>query len=113
MNIEEFEIAKSLQLHCKLSSQRYKKELEKNKQKLALGNMELKRKQKLEEVENLKRQRLSLSKTITDLRTAHESELLKADDQQDLTSLVKAASFLCLAKEKENEFFYTCMLNLS
>ena len=103
MNIEEFEIAKSLQLHCKLSSQRYKKELEKNKQKLALGNMELKRKQKLEEVENLKRQRLSLSKTITDLRTAHESELLKADDQQDLTSLVKAASFLCLAKEKENE----------
>ena len=37
------------------------------------------------------------------MRTAHESELLKADDQQDLTSLAKAASFLCSAKEKESE----------
>ena len=103
MNIEEFEITKSFRLHCKLSIQRYKQELEKNKQKPGLGNRELKRKQKLAEVENLKRQRLSLSKTITDLRIAHESELLKADNQQDLLSLAKAASFLHSAKEKESE----------
>ena len=37
------------------------------------------------------------------MRTAHESELLKADDQQDLTSLAKAASFLHSAKEKESK----------
>ena len=37
------------------------------------------------------------------MRTAHESELLKADDQQDLTSVAKAASFLFSAKEKESE----------
>ena len=102
LNIEEFEITKSRRLHCKLSSQRYKQELEINKQKSALGNRELKHKQKLKEVENFKRQ-LSLSKTITDLTTAHESELLKADDQQGLTSLTKAASFLRSAKEKESE----------
>ena len=67
-----------------------------------MGNRELKRKQKLEEVENLIRQQLSLSKAITDLTTAHESELLKAYDHQDLTPLAKAAS-LRSAKEKESE----------
>ena len=67
-----------------------------------MGNRELKRKQKLEEVENLIRQQL-LSKAITDLTTAHESELLKAYDHQDLTPLAKAASFLRSAKEKESE----------
>ena len=103
LNIEEFEITKSVRLHCKLANERYKQELEKNKQKSALGNRELKRKQKLEEVENLIRQQLSLSKAITDLTTAHESELLKAYDHQDLTTLAKAASFLRSAKEKESE----------
>ena len=105
MNIEEFEITKSVRLHCKLANERYKQELEKNKQKSALesANRELKRKQKLEEVENLIRQQLSLSKAITDLTTAHESELLKAYDHQDLTPLAKAASFLRSAKEKESE----------
>ena len=103
MNIEEFEITKSVRLHCKLANERYKQELEKNKQKSALGNRELKRKQKLEEVENLIRQQLSLSKAITDLTTVHESELLKAYDHQDLTPLAKAASFLRSAKEKESE----------
>ena len=103
LNIEEFEITKSVRLHCKLANERYKQELEKNKQKSALGNRELKRKQKLEEVENLIRQQLSLSKAITDLTTAHESELLKAYDHQDLTPLAKAASFLRSAKEKESE----------
>ena len=102
MNIEEFEITKSVRLHCKLANERYKQELEKNKQKSALGNRELKRKQKLEEVENLIRQQLFLSKAITDLTTAHESELLKAYDHQDLTPLAKAAS-LRSAKEKESE----------
>ena len=102
LNIEEFEITKSVRLHCKLANERYKQELEKNKQKSALGNRELKRKQKLEEVENLIRQQLSLSKAITDLTTAHESELLKAYDHQDLTPLAKAAS-LRSAKEKESE----------
>ena len=102
LNIEEFEITKSVRLHCKLANERYKQELEKNKQKSALGNRELKRKQKLEEVENLIRQQLFLSKAITDLTTAHESELLKAYDHQDLTPLAKAAS-LRSAKEKESE----------
>ena len=68
-----------------------------------MGNRELKRKQNLEEVEILKRQLLSLLKAITDLRTAHESELLKADDQEDLTSLAKAASLLRSIKEKESK----------
>ena len=36
LNIEEFEITKSLRFHGKFSSQRYKQELEKNKQKSAL-----------------------------------------------------------------------------
>ena len=51
----------------------------------------------------MNRQKLSLPKTIIDLRTVHKLELLKADDQQDLTSLAKAAFFLCSAKEKESE----------
>ena len=67
-----------------------------------MGNRELKHKQKLEEVEYLKRQRLSFLKTVYDFRTAHESELLKSDDQQDLTLLAKAASFLRSTKEKES-----------
>ena len=59
--------------------------------------------QKLEEVENLNRQWLSLSKTLTNLRTAHESELLKADDQQDMTSSSKATFFSRSAKERKSE----------
>ena len=65
LNIEKFELKKSLRLHCKLSSERYKQELEKTKQKSALSNRELKHKRKFEET-------AALSKTITDLRTPHK-----------------------------------------
>ena len=51
----------------------------------------------------MKRQKLSLTKTVSELRAAHEEELLKADGQQDMTCLAKAVSFLRTAKEKEAE----------
>ena len=103
LNVEEFVINQDIRRHCKLSSKRYKQDLEIKKQNSVSISRELKRKQKLEEIENFKRQKLSLTKTVNELRAAHEEELLKADGQQDMTCLAKAVSFLRTVKEKEAE----------
>ena len=101
MNIEKSETKKSLRLHCKLSSERYKQELEKTKQKPALSNRELKHKQKLEEVEKFE-ETAALSKTITDLRTAHKIRVTESRWPARL-EIISKSCILMLSKEKESK----------
>ena len=53
---------------------------------------ELKRKQKFDEIENIKKQKLTLQKTIDSLWEGFENETLEADKNQDFGSISKAAS---------------------
>ena len=77
-----------------LSYQKYKSELQKAVEKKTERTRELKRKQKFDEIENIKKQKLTLQKTIDSLREGFEKD-------QDFGSTSKAASFLRTTKEKE------------
>ena len=79
----------------------YKLELQKAAEKKIKSTRELKRKRKFDEIENIKKQKLTLQKTIDSLREGLEKETLGADKNQDLGSILKAASFLHTIKEKE------------
>ena len=81
--------------------QKYKLELQKAAEKKTESTRELKRKQKCDEIENIKKQKLTLQKTIDSLWEGFEKETLEADKNQDFGSTSKAASFLHTMKEKE------------
>ena len=84
-----------------LSYQKYKLELQKAAEKKTESTRELKRKQKFDEIENIKKQKLALQKAIDSLREGFEKETLEADKNQDFGSTSKAAPFLRTMKEKE------------
>ena len=62
---------------------------------------ELKRKLKFDKIENIKKQKLTLQKTIDSLRVGFEKKTLEADKNQGLGSISKSVSFLRTIKEKE------------
>ena len=76
-------------------------ELQKAAEKKTESTRELKRKQKFDEIESIKKQKLTLQKTIDSSREGFENETLEADKNQDFGSTSKAASFLRTMKEKE------------
>ena len=61
----------------------------------------LKRRFKCDALENLKRKKNDLEKTMNDLRNDFENETLK-EDKNYLSAMSKATSFLRAVKEKEN-----------
>ena len=81
--------------------QKYKLELQKAAEKKTKSTRELKRKQKFDVIENIKKQKITLQKTIDLLQESFEKETLEADKIQDLGSTSKAALFLHTIKEKE------------
>ena len=81
--------------------QKYKLELQKAAEKKTKSTRALKRKQKFDVIENIKKQKITLQKTIDLLQESFEKETLEADKNQDLVSTSKAASFLRTIKEKE------------
>ena len=108
VNVSTFQISPELRKSCMLASQRYKQDLEKQKmEKIAQGEG-LKRKLKCEELENLKRKKKELETTITDMRKGVERETLKADKNQDLAAMSKAAAILRAVKEKEKTLAVLC-----
>ena len=108
VNVSTFQISPELRKSCMLASQRYKQDLEKQKmEKIAQGEG-LKRKLKCEELENLKRKKKELETTITDMRKGVETETLKADKNQDLAAMSKAAAILRAVKEKEKTLAVLC-----
>ena len=108
VNVSTFQISSELRKSCMLASQRYKQDLEKQKmEKIAQGEG-LKRKLKCEELENLKRKKKELETTITDMRKGVETETLKADKNQDLAAMSKAAAILRAVKEKEKTLAVLC-----
>ena len=84
-----------------LSYQKYKLELQKAAEKKTESTRELKRKHKLDEIEKIKKQKLTLQKTIDSLWEGFEKETLEADKNQDFGGTSKAASFIRTMKEKE------------
>ena len=61
----------------------------------------LKRKVKTEKLENIKRRKTDLQKTIKGLRKSFESETLKADKEQIVYGFNKVAAILKSVLEKE------------
>ena len=75
--------------------------LQKAAEKKTKSTGELKRKQKFDEIGNMKKQKLTLQKTTYLLQEGFEKKTLEADKNQDLGSISKVASFLHAIKEKE------------
>ena len=69
-----------------LSYQKYKLQLQKAAKKKTESTRELKRKQKFDEIENIKKQKLTLQKTIDSPWEGFEKETLEADINQDFGS---------------------------
>ena len=59
--------------------QKYKLELQKAAEKKTKSTRELKRKQKFDVIENIKKQKITLQKTIDLLQESFEKETLEAD----------------------------------
>ena len=55
----------------------------------------------MDEIDNIKKQKLSLEKTISALREGIINETLAADKNHDLSSTAKAAAFCKTLREKE------------
>ena len=83
VKLHEFVITFDLRKSCKFSCQRYQQDLDGSKQQKEKIRMDLKRKSKTDELEQ---------------RAGLEQETLKAEANQDLDSLAKAASFVILPK---------------
>ena len=76
-------------------------ELQKAAEKKTESTRDFKKKKKFDEIENIRKQKLTVQKTIDSLREGFDKETLEADKNQDLGSMSKAASFLCIIKEPD------------
>ena len=83
--LHEFEVTPELRRSCRLASQRYRQELENTKQEKESTTQELKRKNKAEEIEQVKKQKLNIQNSIASLRDGLEQETLNADVNKDLS----------------------------
>ena len=102
VEVHEFQVSQELRKSCILACKNYKIDLAMEKDSRVMSSMELKRKRKFDEIENIKKQKMNLLKTIDSLKKGFERETLAADENQDLTCIAKAASLLRSKKEKEN-----------
>ena len=102
VKVHEFQVSQELRKSCILACKKYKIDLAMEKDYRVMNSMELKRKRKFDEIENVKKQKMNLLKTIDSLKEGFERETLAADENQDLTCIAKAASLLRSKKEKEN-----------
>ena len=80
---------------------RYKQDLEKQKKEQIAVTQSLTWKLKREELENLKRKKKDLETTMNYLKEEFEKETFKAEENQDLLAVSKAAAFLRAVKEKK------------
>ena len=99
--LHEFSITAELRKSCRLAYQQYKLEQAKINESNAKTDKNLKRKLKMDEIDNVKKQKLILEKAISALREGIITETLAADKSQDLSNTAKAASFCRTLKEKE------------
>ena len=76
-----------------LSYQKYKPELQKAAEKKTESTRELKRKQKFDEIENIKKQKLTLQKTMIYCGRALKRKHLEADKIRILVVLQKLLHF--------------------
>ena len=67
----------------------------------AKSDKDLKRKLKMHKIDNIKKRKLSLEKTISALREGIINETLAADKNHDLACSGKPAAFCKTLKEKE------------
>ena len=105
VKLDQFVIKPDLRKSCKLAYQRYRLEQEKSKYCAKEKSKSEKRKMKLEEINALKKQKLSLERTIDSLRDGIEKESLAAEKNQDLSCVAKVNSFFKTIKEKEQTLY--------
>ena len=96
----EFPITPELRKSCKLAYQRKRLDDQKKKGSLVETKIGVKRKNKKDEIDDVKRQKLAVEKNIPTLRDNLITEAIAADGNKE--SVVKAASFAKTLKEKEN-----------
>ena len=89
----EFHIIPECRKNCKLTNDRCKLDLEKAKDNKDLKMRNRKRKTKLEEIYKIKKQKLNVENTMSELQNEIKNETPVAEDYQNSTSLTKAASF--------------------
>ena len=94
----EFFITPECRKNCKLANGRYKVALQKAKENKEVTTKDLKRKSKLDEIDQVKKQKINIENTISELQNEIENETLAAEENP--TSLVKAASFVRSLREK-------------
>ena len=99
---QEFITTNDLRKSCMLSYHKYKLKLQKAAEKKTESTGEFELKQKFDEIENIKEQKLTLQNMIDSLLEGFEKETLEVDKNQDRGSISKAASFLRTIKVKEN-----------
>ena len=99
----EIEIDQQLRKSCQLSCQKYKAELERLANEDKKTERDMKRKLKLDKIETVKRQKLTMQSSIDVLKEGIFTETLAADENQDLT-LTNCKSCLILSNnEREAE----------
>ena len=89
----EFHIIPECRKNCKLTNDRCKLDLEKAKENKDLKMRNRKHKTKLEEIDKIKKQKLNVENTMSELQNEIKNETPVAEDYQNSTSLTKAASF--------------------
>ena len=98
--LHEFEVTPEHR-SCRLASQRYRQELENTKQEKESTTQELKRKNKAEEIEQVKKQKLNIQNLIASLRDGLEQETLNADVNKDLSCVASSSIFTIIKRQGE------------
>ena len=101
LKLHKFVITTDLRKSCKLAHQRYKQELEDSKQQQKQASKDLKRKNKFDELEKVKKQKLDVQNWIDSLIAGITQETLNAEASQDRSNIVKAVSFVHSLQEKQ------------
>ena len=99
--LHEYVIPQALKKSCKLANGRYKLALEDSKKATVETEKSRKRKLKLEEIANVKKQKLTVQETIESLNKGIEKYLAEAEEKRDFTLLSKANAFRKSVKEKQ------------
>ena len=100
-DVKDITITTDMRKSCLLSNQRYKAELEKTRKDKALALIDEKKKEKDDEIPNLKLQISNVEKCINSLQDEVFNLTIQADENQDLVDTSKAASLCHQAKAKK------------
>ena len=101
----EFSITSQCRKSCKLASSRYKAKLSEDKESRSSSDKNRKRKLKLDEIDIVKRSKVSIQASIDQLRLEMERETLEADQTESYAKegLVKVASYVKMIIEKQKK----------